>query len=65
MLYQYAWHLLDNVNQLSPLQILIWQKGGREGGGSLISNYGLKFIRTFEDKELALKEFLEINLSSG
>jgi molybdate transport system regulatory protein len=59
--YQHAWHLLDKVNQLSPLPVLIRQKGGRDGGGCIISNYGLKLIRTFEAKELALKEFLSQN----
>ncbi len=59
--YQHAWHLLDKVNQLSPLPVLIRQKGGRDGGGCVISNYGLKLIRTFEAKELALKEFLANN----
>lgn len=58
MSYQHAWHLLDKVNQLSPLPVLIRQKGGRDGGGCIVSSYGLKLIRTFEAKELALKEFL-------
>lgn len=61
MSYQHAWHLLDKVNQLSPLPVLIRQKGGRDGGGCVISNYGLKLIHTFEAKELALKEFLASN----
>jgi len=61
MSYQHAWHLLDKVNQLSPLPVLIRQKGGRDGGGCVISNYGLKLIRTFEAKDLALKEFMANN----
>ena len=61
MSYQHAWHLLDKVNKLSPLPIVIRQKGGRDGGGCIISNYGLKLIRTFESSELALKEFLSDN----
>lgn len=61
MSYQHAWHLLDKVNQLSPLPVLIRKKGGRDGGGCVISNYGLKLISTFDAKELALKEFLADN----
>lgn len=61
MSYQHAWHLLDKVNELSPLPVLIRHKGGRDGGGCVISNYGMKLIRTFEAKELALKEFLASN----
>ncbi len=61
MSYQHAWHLLDKVNRLSPLPVVIRQKGGRDGGGCVVSNYGLKLIRTFEAKEIALKEFLANN----
>ncbi len=61
MSYQHAWHLLDKVNQLSPLPVVIRQKGGKDGGGCSISNYGLKLIRAFETKEFALKNFLENN----
>jgi len=61
MSYQHAWHLLDKLNRLSPLPVVIRQKGGRDGGGCVVSNYGLKLISTFEAKEIALKEFLDSN----
>ena len=61
MSYQHAWHLLDKMNRLSPLPVVIRQKGGRDGGGCVVSNYGLKLIRTFEAKEIALKEFMANN----
>ena len=61
MSYQHAWHLLDKLNNLSPLPVLIRQKGGRDGGGCVISNYGLKLISTFEAKQLALQDFLKDN----
>jgi len=61
MSYQHAWHILDKVNQLSPLPVLIRQKGGRDGGGCVISNFGLKLIRIYEAKKLALNEFIDTN----
>jgi molybdate transport system regulatory protein len=61
MSYQHAWHIIDKVNQLSPLPVVIRKKGGRDGGGCIISNYGLKIIRTYDAKMLALKEFLADN----
>lgn len=61
MSYQHAWHIIDKVNQLSPLPVVIRKKGGRDGGGCIISNYGLKVIRTYDAKVLALKEFLADN----
>jgi molybdate transport system regulatory protein len=61
MSYQHAWHLLDKLNNLSPLPVLIRQKGGRDGGGCIVSNYGLKLITTFDSKQLALQDFLKDN----
>lgn len=61
MSYQHAWHMLDRLNQLSPLPILIRQKGGRDGGGCSISAFGQKLIRIYEEKEMALKQFLDDN----
>lgn len=61
MSYQHAWHILDKLNQLSHLPVVIRKKGGRDGGGCVVSNYGLKLIRTFEAKEIAMKEFLANN----
>jgi molybdate transport system regulatory protein len=61
--YQHAWHMLDKLNQLAPLPVLIRQKGGRDGGGCIVSSYGLKLIRAFEAKEMAFKEFLTTNNS--
>lgn len=56
--YQHAWHLLDKVNQLAPLPVLIRQKGGKDGGGCIVSNYGLKLIRMYEAKEAVVRAFL-------
>ena len=61
MSYQHAWHILDKVNKLSPLPVVIRQKGGKDGGGCVVSNYGLKLISTFEVNELALRNFLAGN----
>lgn len=58
MSYQHAWHLLDRMNRLSPIPIVLRQKGGRDGGGCTISPYGMKLIRTYEKKVDELKKFL-------
>ena len=50
MSYQHAWHQLDKLNRLSPVPIVIRQKGGKDGGGCRISPYGMKLIRTYEKK---------------
>ena len=57
MSYQHAWHLLDKLNLLSPVPIVIRQKGGKDGGGCRISPYGMKLIRTYEKKVADINRF--------
>ena|ERR1035437_1185904 len=59
MSYQHAWHMLDRLNLLSPVPIVIRQKGGKDGGGCRISPYGMKLIRTYEKKAADIIRFLE------
>ena len=58
MSYQHAWHILDKMNHLSPIPIIIRQKGGRDGGGCKISPYGTKLIRTYDKKVEEIVQFL-------
>ena len=58
MSYQHAWHLLDKMNLLSPVPIVLRQKGGKDGGGCRISPYGMKLIRTYEKKVADIIQFL-------
>jgi molybdate transport system regulatory protein len=59
MSYQHAWHLLDRVNRLSPVPIVVRQKGGKDGGGCSISPYGKKLMEAFEKRELEVVRFLD------
>ena len=59
MSYQHAWHMLDKLNLLSPVPIVIRQKGGKDGGGCRISPYGMKLIRTYEKQVADIIRFLE------
>lgn len=63
MSYQHAWHMLDKLNHLSPIPIIIRQKGGKDGGGCKISPYGMKLIRTYEKKVTDIIQFLAQNSS--
>jgi len=59
MSYQHAWHLLDKLNRLSPIPVVVRQKGGKDGGGCSISPYGIKLIQMYVKKESELLQFLE------
>jgi molybdate transport system regulatory protein len=59
MSYQHAWHLLDKVNRLSPVPVVVRQKGGKDGGGCSISPYGVKLMEAYLKREMDVTRFLE------
>jgi molybdate transport system regulatory protein len=48
MSYQYAWHMLERINRLSPVPVVVRQKGGKDGGGCRITPFGIKLMHAFE-----------------
>lgn len=59
MSYQHAWHMIDKMNQLSPIPIVIRKKGGKDGGGCTLSQYGHKLLNTYAQNEAELSGFLK------
>lgn len=59
MSYQHAWHMLDKVNKLSPIPVIIRQKGGRDGGGCSLSPYGIKLIQLYDKSVADISLFLQ------
>ncbi len=59
MSYQQAWNLIDQLNRVSPIPIVIRQKGGSGGGGCTVSNYGKAILRLFEYKIKDFNQYLE------
>ncbi len=51
MSYQQAWHYIKSMNELSPLPVIVKQRGGSNGGGTLVTRYGERVIREFEALE--------------
>jgi molybdate transport system regulatory protein len=58
MSYQYAWHMLERINRLSPVPVVVRQKGGKDGGGCRITPFGLKLMRAFEKRVTDVCELL-------
>ncbi len=48
--YQQAWNLIDQMNKVSPIPIVVRQKGGNGGGGCIVSEYGRNVMKLFEYK---------------
>ena len=59
MSYQQAWNLIDQLNRVSPIPIVIRQKGGSGGGGCIISDYGLNLMRLFESKVIQFNRYID------
>ncbi len=48
MSYQQAWHFIKEMNELSPLPLIVRQRGGSNGGGAELTRYGQKMITMYE-----------------
>jgi len=48
MSYQQAWYYIKAMNELSPLPVIVKQRGGQNGGGTIVTRYGERVINEFE-----------------
>nr|WP_321412591.1 LysR family transcriptional regulator [uncultured Carboxylicivirga sp.] len=48
MSYQQAWYFIKEMNELSPLPLVVRQRGGSNGGGAEVTKFGIKIIARFE-----------------
>ncbi|WP_104697261.1 MULTISPECIES: winged helix-turn-helix domain-containing protein [unclassified Helicobacter] len=56
MSYKAAWDDIQTINTHSPKPVVETIVGGKNGGGSKISDYGIELIKTFESlQDLILK----------
>lgn len=58
MSYQQAWTFIKEMNELSPLPIVIRQRGGSNGGGAVVTPYGLELIEKYMRMEQMQGEYL-------
>ncbi len=60
MSYRHAWELVDSMNNQSPGKpLVITSTGGKNGGGTVVTEYGKQAIEAFWKTQKALKRFLE------
>ncbi|WP_242135170.1 winged helix-turn-helix domain-containing protein [Aestuariivivens marinum] len=60
--YKKAWHLLNSINQSAKNPVTINTTGGKDGGGTILTNYGKTLIRVFDDINQNCWEFLDSEL---
>ena len=62
MSYKKAWNLLDSINKAAPKQVTVNSTGGKGGGGTELTEYGLRLIDSFEKLNAACWDFLDSEL---
>ena len=48
MSYQQAWHFIREMNGISPMPLVIRQRGGTNGGGAILTEFGKQTVGEFE-----------------
>lgn len=59
MSYNKAWKLLKDMNANAPQAISINQSGGKDGGGTILTDYALFLINAFEELNKTCWEMLD------
>jgi len=65
--YQHVWTMIDEMNRSAPLPLVLKQRGGANGGGTAISEYGERMLREYliiqaEIQKVVNQINVEINL---
>jgi len=47
MSYKSAWEAVDAMNALSPEPIVFRETGGKDGGGTTVTGYGIKLLKNY------------------
>jgi len=60
--YQQAWSIVDRMNRLSPVPLVIRQKGGAQGGGCRVTSFGKSLITYYNNKMIVFgKNLCDLN----
>ena len=61
--YQHAWTMISEVNLNAPQPLVIKQRGGKNGGGAEISEYGLRIMNEYQlINETVVRTISQINV---
>lgn len=59
MSYKKAWKLIEDLNQLHSQPLVLSEKGGKAGGGTHLTELGLRYVTAFREIEQRLALFLQ------
>lgn len=66
MSYKAAWLAIESINNMSKEPVVLRQTGGSQGGGTLLTGYGRRFVhlyRCVEEEQKKLFEKLDANFN--
>lgn len=55
--YRKAYYSIDQMNKIASEPIVIMKRGGKSGGNSEITDYGIRLITAFQKLEKEFDEF--------
>jgi molybdate transport system regulatory protein len=58
MAYKAAWDAVDAINRVASQPVVLRIKGGRSGGGTRLTPYGLALIESYRNVEREHQDFL-------
>lgn len=58
--YQMAWTYIKEINAISPLPVVTMQRGGTNGGGAGLTEYGLSLVGKYLFVEQKHQEYLSV-----
>ena len=57
--YRKAYYSVDQINNLAEEPVVIMIRGGKDGGKSMLTDYGKKLIAKYKNLENEISTFLE------
>ena len=57
--YRRAWMLVDGMNRRWPGPLVLTATGGKRGGGSRLTDFGRRVLRSYRDLQLEVEALLD------
>ena len=58
MSYRKAWYSIDQINKLAGQPVIVLQRGGKNGGEALLTEFGKKLLDTYKNLQGDFEAFL-------
>jgi molybdate transport system regulatory protein len=58
MSYQQAWAVIKDINATAPLPVVARQRGGVNGGGAVITNFGLNLMERYDEIQARFNNYI-------